>query len=102
MDGDGTERPDPEVAERARRRTFTAKYKLEVLAAADTATVARTAPCCAARAVFQQYRAVAPRPEMRALGALAGVSGRKRRDPQTERIARLEAEGSDADSKIGE
>src|SRR5712691_10581117 len=29
--------PDPEVPERARRRTFTAKYKLEVLAAYDAA-----------------------------------------------------------------
>lgn len=28
----GTERRDPEVPERAKRRTFTAKYKLEVLA----------------------------------------------------------------------
>ncbi len=31
------ERPDPEVPERARRRTFTAQYKLEVLAAYDAA-----------------------------------------------------------------
>ncbi|VBA38546.1 hypothetical protein LAUMK13_02141 [Mycobacterium innocens] len=31
------ERPDPEAPERARRRTFTAKYKLEVLAAYDAA-----------------------------------------------------------------
>jgi hypothetical protein len=30
-------RPDPEVPERARRRTFTAKYKLDVLAAYDAA-----------------------------------------------------------------
>jgi len=30
-------RPDPEVPERARRRTFTAKYKLEVLTAYDEA-----------------------------------------------------------------
>lgn len=30
---DASRRPDPEVPERARRRTFTAKYKLEVLAA---------------------------------------------------------------------
>ncbi len=29
--------PDPEVPERARRRSFTAKYKLEVLAAYDAA-----------------------------------------------------------------
>ena len=31
------ERPDPEVPERARRRTFTAQYKLDVLAAYDAA-----------------------------------------------------------------
>ncbi len=30
-DDAGTGRPDPEVPERARRRTFTAKYKLEVV-----------------------------------------------------------------------
>jgi hypothetical protein len=30
-------RPDPEVPERARRRRFTAKYKLEVLAEYDAA-----------------------------------------------------------------
>jgi hypothetical protein len=29
--------PDPEVPERARRRTFTAKYKLEILAAHEAA-----------------------------------------------------------------
>jgi hypothetical protein len=32
------QRPDPELPERARRRTFTAKYKLEVLAAYDAAS----------------------------------------------------------------
>ncbi|MGB5112249.1 MAG: hypothetical protein WBO08_11825 [Mycobacterium sp.] len=32
---DATQRPDPEVPERARRRAFTAKYKLEVLAEGD-------------------------------------------------------------------
>ena len=37
VDGAGMERPDPEVPERARRRTFTAKYKLEILAAYDAA-----------------------------------------------------------------
>ena len=34
---DVARRPDPEVPERARRRTFTAKYKLDVLAAYDAA-----------------------------------------------------------------
>jgi hypothetical protein len=31
------DRPDPEVPERARRRTFTAKYKQEILAAYEAA-----------------------------------------------------------------
>ena len=31
------DRPDPEVPERARRRSFTARYKLDVLAAYDAA-----------------------------------------------------------------
>jgi transposase len=37
VSGAGPERPDPEVPERARRRTFTAQYKQEVLAAYDAA-----------------------------------------------------------------
>src|SRR5215210_3091335 len=37
VDGAGVERPDPEVPERAKRRTFTAKYKLESLAEYDAA-----------------------------------------------------------------
>jgi hypothetical protein len=37
VDGAGTGRPDAEVPERAKRRTFTAKYKLEILAAYDAA-----------------------------------------------------------------
>src|SRR6202789_979468 len=35
--GERQERPDPEVPERARRRTFTAQYKQEVLAAYEAA-----------------------------------------------------------------
>ena len=35
---DDVQRPDPEVPQRARRRTFTAKYKLGVLAAYDAAS----------------------------------------------------------------
>ena len=35
--GKRQERPDPEVPKRARRRTFTAQYKLEILAAYDAA-----------------------------------------------------------------
>jgi transposase len=37
VDDAGTERRDPEVPEKAKRRTFTAKYKLEILAEYDAA-----------------------------------------------------------------
>ena len=37
MADDGGRRPDPEVLERARRRTFTAAYKQEILAAYEAA-----------------------------------------------------------------
>ena len=37
MTGERQERPDPEVPEKARRRTFTAQYKQEVLAAYEAA-----------------------------------------------------------------
>ena len=39
-----SQRPDPEVPERARRRTFTAKYKLEILAAYDAAADGERGP----------------------------------------------------------
>jgi hypothetical protein len=38
-------RPDPEVPERARRRTFTALYKQEVLAAYEAARTTRAPRC---------------------------------------------------------
>ena len=50
MSGAGTERPDPEVPERARRRTFTAKYKLEILAAYDAVPMVGRVRCCVGRA----------------------------------------------------
>lgn len=37
VSGGGRQRPDPEVPQRARRRRFTAQYKLELLAAYDAA-----------------------------------------------------------------
>ena len=48
--GERQERPDPEVPERARRRTFTAQYKQEVLAAYGRRLTGRKARSCAGRA----------------------------------------------------
>ena len=90
---DGTQRPDPEVPERARRRTFTAKYKLEVLAAYDAAPDGEKGAVLRREGLYSSH--IVEWRRARDAGALAGLAaprGRKRRDPQAERIAHLEAE----------
>jgi transposase len=94
MNGAGARRPDPEVPERARRRTFTAKYKLEILAAYDAAAADGEKGALLRREGLYSSHIVAWR-RARDAGALAGLAvprGRKRRDPQAELIARLEQE----------
>jgi transposase len=91
--GDGTQRPDPEVPERARRRTFTAKYKLKVLAAYDAAPDGEKGAVLRREGLYSSH--IVQWRRARDAGALAGLAasrGRKRRDPQAERIAHLEAE----------
>ncbi len=87
------QRPDPEVPERARRRTFTAKYKLEILAAYDAAPDGEKGALLRREGLYSSH-IVAWR-KARDAGALAGLAvsrGRRRRDPQAEQIARLEQE----------
>ena len=48
--GEQRDRLDPEVPERARRRTFTAQYKLDILAAYDAAGPGEKGALCAGRA----------------------------------------------------
>jgi transposase-like protein len=89
----GTERPDPEVPERARRRTFTAKYKLEILAAYDAAPEGEKGALLRREGLYSSHIVAWRRArDADALAGLAVPRGRKRRDPQAERIARLEAE----------
>ena len=93
VSGAGTGRPDPEVPERARRRTFTAKYKLEILAAYAAAAEGEKGALLPPRgSVLQPHRGVAASPPGRCTGRARGARGRRRRDPQQEKIARLEAE----------
>jgi len=90
---DATQRPDPEVPERARRRTFTAKYKLEVLAAYDAAPEGEKGAVLRREGLYSSH--IAEWRKARDAGALAGLAaprGRKRRDPAAEQIARLQAE----------
>lgn len=93
MSGAGTQRPDPEVPERARRRRFTAKYKLDILAAYDAAPDGEKGALLRREGLYSSHIVAWRR--ARDGGALAGravARGRKRRDPQAERIARLERE----------
>ena len=93
MNDAGTERPDPEVPERARRRTFTAKYKLEVLTAYDAAPDGEKGAVLRREGLYSSHIVDWRRArDAGALAALATPRGRKQRDPQAERIARLEAE----------
>ena len=91
--GAGRERPDPEVPERARRRTFTAKYKLEILAAYDAAPDGDKGALLRREGLYSSHIVAWRR--ARDAGALAGLAvarGRRRRDPQAEKIGHLEQE----------
>ena len=91
--GDAVERPDPQVPERARRRTFTAKYKLEIVAAYEAAPDGEKGALLRREGLYSSH--IVEWRRARDAGALAGLAaprGRKRRDPQAERIAALEAE----------
>ena len=93
VSGAVTERPDPEVPERARRRRFTAKYKLEILAGYEAAPEGEKGALLRREGLYSSH--IVEWRRARDAGALAGLSaprGRKRGDPQRERIARLEAE----------
>ncbi|KZS82236.1 hypothetical protein A4G29_13180 [Mycobacterium kansasii] len=93
MSGAGMERPDPEAPERARRRTFTAKDKLEVLAAYDAAPDGEKGALLRRAGLYSSH--IVQWRRARDGGALAGravARGRKQRDPQAARIARLEQE----------
>jgi transposase-like protein len=90
---DAMQCPDPEVPERARRRTFTAKYKLEVLAAYDSAADGEKGAVLRREGLYSSH--ITEWRKARDAGALAALAiarGRKRRDSQAEQIARLQAE----------
>jgi transposase len=89
----GKERPDPEVPERARRRTFTAKYKLEILAAYDAAPDGEKGALLRREGLYSSH--IVDWRRARDAGALAGLAasrGRKPRDRRDERITALQAD----------
>ena len=91
--GAGRERPDPEVPQRARRRTFTAQYKLEILAAYDAAPEGEKGALLRREGLYSSH--IVEWRRARDAGALAGLAvprGRPRRDARDDRITRLEQE----------
>ena len=92
VEDDQTARPDPQVPERARRRTFTAKYKLQVLADYDAAEDGEKGALLRREGLYSSHITVWRR--ARDAGALAGLAaprGRPRNDAAAQ-IARLQAE----------
>ena len=93
VSGAGRQRPDPEVPERARRRRFTAQYKLEMLAAYDAAPEGEKGALLRREGLYSSH--IVEWRRARDAGALAGLvasRGRPRRDARDDRIARLEQE----------
>lgn len=93
VDDGGAWRPDPEVPERARRRTFTAQYKLDILAEYDAAPDGEKGALLRREGLYSSHLIDWRR--SRDAGALAGLAaprGRKARDRRDEQIAQLETE----------
>lgn len=85
------ERPDAEVPERAKRRTFTAKYKAEVLAAYEAAGPGEKGAILRREGLYSSH--IVDWRRARDAGALAALDrprGRKPRDQKDARIAELE------------
>jgi transposase len=90
---DGKADPDPEAPGRARRRTFTAKYKLEILAACDAAEPGEKGAILRREGLYSSH--IVEWRRAREAGALAGLArprGRKQPDPRDAQIARLQKE----------
>ena len=87
------DRPDPEVPERARRRTFTAQYKLAILAAYDAAGPGEKGAILRREGLYSSH--IVDWRRARDTGALAGLArprGRPAPDPRDAQIARLHKE----------
>ena len=101
MNDAGTERPDPEVPERVRRRTFTAKYKLEILAAYDAAPAGEKGALLRREGLYSSH--IVDWRRSRDSGALAGLArprGRPSADPRDAQIARLQKEKAKLEQEL--
>jgi transposase len=99
--GERPERPDPEVPEKARRRTFTAQYKLDVLAEYDAAPSGEKGAVLRREGLYSSH--VIEWRRARDAGTLAGPPrprGRPAADPRDAQIARLQKEKAKLEQEL--
>jgi transposase len=95
------ERPDPEVPQKARRRTFTAKYKQEILAAYEAAADGEKGAILRREGLYSSL--ISEWRRARDAGALAGLKqprGRPAPDPRDAQIARLRKENAKLEQEL--
>ena len=95
------QRPDPEVPERARRRTFTARYKQEVLAAYEAAPDGEKGAILRREGLYSSL--ITEWRRARDAGALAGLKqprGRPAADPRDAQIVRLRKEKAQPEKEL--
>jgi transposase-like protein len=99
--GDRMDHPDPEVLERARRRTFTAQYKQEVLAAYDAAPAGEKGAILCREGLYSSL--ITEWRRARDAGARAGLKqprGRPAADPRDAQIARLQKQKAKLEQEL--
>lgn len=95
------ERPDPEVPQKARRRTFTAKYKQEILAAYEAAADGEKGAILRREGLYSSL--ISEWRRARDAGSLAGPArprGRPAADPRDAQIARLQKEKAKLEQEL--
>jgi transposase len=99
--GERQERPDPEVPEKGHRRTFTAQYKLDVVAEYDAASAGEKDAVLRREGLYSSH--VIEWRRARDAGTLAGLPrprGRPAADPREARIARLQKEKAKLEQEL--
>jgi transposase-like protein len=94
-------RPDPQVPERARRRTFTAQYKLDILTAYDTAGDGEKGALLRREGLYSSHIVDWRRArDAGGLEALKAPRGRRGTDARDRQIARLTAENTRLEQEL--
>jgi transposase-like protein len=95
------ERPDPEVPEKARRRTFTAQYKQEVLASYEAAASGEKGAILRREGLYSSLITEWRRArDASAPAAPARPHGRPAADPRDAQIARLQKEKAKLEQEL--